>query len=86
MKRRRLCGVEMNAMRRANRYGLYVLFEGSGSMRRWRIYDRQTGVVLATYWSESGRCVPHAGNAEPFEEKHHAALMRRLAGKSAPKQ
>lgn len=70
----------------ANRNGLYVLFSGKpGQHRQWKIYDRESGRTLATYWPQDKRLVFHFGPlqavrvAEPDHERVMARIRERLA-------
>lgn len=66
-----------NAIRLARDNGLYLLFEGPGNP--WKVYHRTRGILLASYYPRTGRCLVHVPCPVPaFVEKESKPLMERL--------
>lgn len=54
-----LSPAEQEAVRRAGRLGLYVLFEYAGWKRSWRVYSRSDGKPVLTYYPSSAKYIGH---------------------------
>lgn len=85
-KTRRLAEGEYRAIRIADGRGFYLLFEGQGRKRIWRIYDRKSGVTVATYWTDSKRVVMHAGEQSHFQAEDATEVIEGVRQRFTPKE